>query len=77
MSNHHLAETFKLDTDANSWMAFNFCMLLPAKELHVLALPGFEKSIGVTAEVAFWRGVKEPLGMPIYFIEWDTSKIVI
>lgn len=71
VSNHHFAMEFKLGFDTNTWMAYNFAMLSKADELHVLTLPGWEKSIGVTAETNFFRGARQ--GYPLYFIS-DAKK---
>ena len=68
-ANHHLALEFDLPSDANSWMAYNFAMLSSASELHVLKLSGWEKSVGVLAEINFWRAARQDL--PIHYIDLD------
>ena len=69
VSNHHLALEFGLNYTANDWMAYNFAMLSSAKELHVLTIEGWDKSVGLTAEVNFWRALRQ--GSPIYYIDFD------
>lgn len=73
VANHHIAQEFDIDFEAKSWMAYNFAMLSSAKALHVLMLPGWEQSIGVSAELAFWRGARE--GAPLTFVDFDWAKI--
>jgi hypothetical protein len=48
-------------------MAYNFAMLSSAKELHVLALDGWNESLGVTAEINFWRAARQ--GEPFRLID--------
>jgi len=67
---HELAKVFHLPTDALYWMDYNCAMLSAAKELHVLCLNGWEQSVGVKNEVAFWRHARE---LPPNFIEPDAS----
>lgn len=52
---HELANTHNIPTDAQYWMNYNFAMLSSAKELHVYCLDGWQDSVGVAAETAFWR----------------------
>ena len=67
VANHHLAMEFGLKHKAVDWMAYNFAMLSSAKELHVLALDGWNESLGVTAEINFWRAARQ--GEPFHLIE--------
>lgn len=67
VANHHLAAEFNLKHTAVDWMAYNFAMLSSAKELHVLALEGWSESLGVVAEINFWRAAKQ--GEPYHLIE--------
>ena len=71
VSNHHLALEFDLTHTALDWMAYNFAMLSSASELHVLQLPGWEKSTGVLAEMNFWRAARQ--GLPIQMVKMPTQ----
>lgn len=59
---HELACFHNLPTDFEFWKKYNFAMLRGASELQVLALPGWEASIGVQGEIAF----AEELNLPYY-----------
>jgi hypothetical protein len=52
---HEIARSHKLPTDAAFWAEYNFQMLEAAAELHVLQLEGWDRSIGVSHEMAFCR----------------------
>lgn len=49
--NHYLACNFNLPRDWEFWQNLDLKMLDLANELHVLMLPGWEKSRGVAAEI--------------------------
>lgn len=51
---HQIALDHALPTDAKFWLSYNFAMLKPARNLYVYCITGWDKSIGVTAEVSFW-----------------------
>lgn len=72
VANHHLAMEFDLPSDANSWMAYNFAMLSSAGEFHVLQLNGWDRSMGVLAEINFWRAARQ--GLPIHYVDLDWGK---
>lgn len=61
---HEMSRIHMLPTDAMYWMDYNYAMLAAARELHVLCLPGWNKSVGVTGEIAFWRNSK--LSQPVF-----------
>jgi hypothetical protein len=63
---HEMARIHSLPTDAIFWMDYNFALLSAARELHVLCLKGWQESVGVKGEVAFWRHGKNS---PVKFIE--------
>lgn len=65
---HEIAKQFSLPRDVKYWMNYNFAMLSAARELHVLCLPGWQDSVGVSSEVAFWRNACE---RPPSFVEAD------
>lgn len=67
---HDMAQRFSLPKDALHWMDYNFAMLSAARELHVLQLPGWESSVGLKSEVAFWRHSRE---RPVKFIDHATE----
>ncbi len=50
---HEIARRHTLPTSFQFWADYNYAMLGEACLLHVLQLPGWEKSRGVTAEIAF------------------------
>lgn len=52
---HNMAKVFRLPTDAAFWAEYNFAMLEAAREMHVLQLKGWERSVGVSHEIAFCR----------------------
>ncbi len=53
------------------WEAFDRCFLEMCKALYVLKIDGWDKSVGVTAEI---RIAKE-LGIPIHFVDEDGNEI--
>jgi hypothetical protein len=55
---HALAKTYKMPPEASFWFDYNFHMLKLADKLLVLTIPGWTTSIGVAAEMAFWRNTK-------------------
>ena len=63
---HNMAKIGGLPTDAAYWMSRNFAMIKSARELHVLQLPGWNGSIGVNAEISFWRTLS---GYDPFFID--------
>lgn len=65
---HELTKRFQLPGDAQYWLDYNYAMLRAAKQLHVLCLPGWNQSLGVAGEIAFWRNAMEK---PVQFIEPD------
>jgi hypothetical protein len=52
---HALASTYDLPRDAGYWMEYNFAMLTRCDTLHVLQMDGWQQSLGVAAEVAFFK----------------------
>lgn len=73
VANHRFAQEFNLRHDAAAWMSYNFAMMSAASHLHVLTLDGWPESIGVQAEIAFWRGAKQ--GLPLQYATMDWTKI--
>lgn len=63
---HEMARIHALPVDAIFWMDYNYALLSSARELHVLCLEGWQESVGVKGEVAFWRHGKNS---PVRFIE--------
>lgn len=62
---HELAQKFDLPTDFRFWQRYNFDMLRRADAFYILAIPGWEVSVGLTAEHA----VAKELGLPRRFID--------
>lgn len=50
---HDMALAHELPKDATYWRNFNQHMLGLARSIHILMLPGWEKSIGVRGEILF------------------------
>ena len=63
--NHPIAEAHGLPKGWEFWQHFDQVYLSLSKELIVLRLPGWEESIGVTAE----RALAYSMGIPISFID--------
>jgi hypothetical protein len=68
---HQVALDHSLPTDAQFWLSYNFAMLRPARFLYVYCIPGWNKSIGVTAEISFWRSLT---GQAPIYIDPKTNK---
>ena len=47
---HPMAQEHELPGDFNFWKEYNFYMLDRATTLHILTLPGWERSVGLQAE---------------------------
>lgn len=62
---HELAKRYELPTSFSFWAEYNYAMLDKASMLIVVKLPGWETSVGVTAELA--RAAS--LGIPVQYIE--------
>ena len=58
---HELAKVVRFGSDFNSWKQYNFHMILLAQEVVVLTLPGWEDSVGVTAEIQFAKDSDIPV----------------
>ena len=56
---HDMANKFGLPKEAKYWANYNFAMLSAAREFHVYCLPGWDESVGLSHEVAFWRMARE------------------
>ena len=54
---HEHASSYNLPTDAAFWWRFNQQLLLVARHLYVLKLPGWEQSLGVKQEVEFANNI--------------------
>lgn len=66
---HVLAQVYELPTDFRFWKNYCHQMLDAAKELHVLTLLGYEESVGVQAEIKYY---KEYFDYPILYIDMIT-----
>lgn len=64
---HEVARRFSLPADFQFWKQVNFGMLDRALELWILKQPGWDNSIGITAEDSYARS----LGIPIKRVELD------
>src|SRR6478752_4572437 len=52
---HELSQKFTLPTDFAYWKEYNFHMLRRAEGFWILAIPGWQESKGVTAELDAWQ----------------------
>lgn len=50
---HVMAQVYKLPTDFVFWQHYNRAMIYQARELYVLAIEGWDKSVGVGEELKF------------------------
>mgnify|MGYP001810783450 CR=1 FL=1 len=50
---HEIAKVHELPTDFEFWMRYNYRMLSAARKLLVLTLDGWDKSVGVRAEITY------------------------
>jgi nucleoside 2-deoxyribosyltransferase len=62
-----LAEVGGLDGDWETWRALDLSMIARCDELMVVTLDGWDKSVGVAAEVA----EAERLGKPVFHLAWE------
>lgn len=65
--NHVMAEMKDLPTTWDFWKRIDFAFLGWAKELRVLCLPGWSKSVGVTDEIQFAK----TFHIPIVYVEYS------
>lgn len=63
---HDLAQRFALPRDINFWHSYNTTMLRLAREMHILTLPGWERSHGVQYEI----DVASTIQLPLSYISW-------
>jgi Domain of unknown function (DUF1937) len=73
-SAHPIAIECSLPYEWQFWAEIDECMVSRCEEIWVLAIPGFKKSTGVTAE----RKIAERLGLPCRFVipQQDGSYVV-
>ena len=58
---HELAKRFQLPGDFDFWNKYNFAMLGEASALHILELPGWNKSKGIHAEIQYALRLSIPI----------------
>jgi hypothetical protein len=58
---HDICTAHDLPTDAHSWIAANRSALRRCDGVHVLQLPGWQESAGVTLELEWARAIGLPL----------------
>jgi Domain of unknown function (DUF1937) len=68
---HEVALTYKFPTSFEYWAEYNFAMLSAAEAMHVLTIEGWEQSIGVAAESAFWKQTRQG-GPQIQYVGYKT-----
>lgn len=64
---HPIAVRIELPRTWDFWKKFDTEMIKRATELHVLQLPGWDKSTGVKAECE----IAESLGIPVKFVPYN------
>lgn len=69
--NRELAGHYSLPGSFKYWKKMNRAWLRCCSELHVLRLPGWEKSVGVVGEMEF----ADSLGIWITSIDWEVFKL--
>lgn len=58
---HEMAKIFDLPKDIEFWRKYDYAMIDQASALHILCLPGLNKSIGVLIEAQYAHGLKLPI----------------
>lgn len=66
---HPMAIEHEMPTDAAFWFNYNFSMLRICHDLHVLKLEGWDKSVGIAGEIAFFDQMHRPDAGRTRFIE--------
>lgn len=62
---HHIAINHKIDGDWKTWQKFDHEFLKVSKKLLVIKIKGWEKSVGVKAEIK----LAEELGIPVEYLD--------
>jgi hypothetical protein len=62
---HQLAETLNMPTDFDFWQTHCLSFLSVCNEMRVLMIPGWEKSIGVKAEIVY----ANKNNIPVFYTE--------
>jgi len=62
---HPMAAYHNLPTGFDFWRPINEEMLSLAKSLHILCLTGWDKSVGVSAELEWWK--RHRIVGPVYY----------
>jgi len=70
---HELAARHSMPTDFGFWRDYNLDMIRRCDALYVLALPGWDKSIGVDGEITFARS----FSLPVHFIDEEANLLPI
>lgn len=70
---HVIATTCDLPTDWEFWQKFCLTYLSRSSAMHVFMLDGWDRSIGVAAEV---YACKEMFHIPVYYVNADTYEIL-
>lgn len=50
---HHMSQVFGMPKDHKFWLDYDRAMILSARGIQVLTLPGWERSVGVKNEIEF------------------------
>lgn len=68
IAHHHpIAQRHVMPTDWEFWKRIDTAMLASSVGMRVLMMPGWEKSVGVTAEIE----IAKELGIPVEFVPWQ------
>lgn len=68
---HPIKELTESKGSFEQWAAYDYAMLDRCQRLLVLTLPGWDKSKGVTAEIAYWQ----KRGLPVEYMDFLTFEI--
>ena len=68
---HPIAKEVDLPGDWKFWEGYDRAIIAFCKGLYVFKLPGWEKSIGVAAEIK----IAKEMGIPIEYIEYEDLRL--
>lgn len=69
---HNVSRKFYLPGDADFWRIQDHAMIFHAKELWVIKLEGWEKSVGVESEIEF----AQTMNLRVVKLDHDIDKII-
>lgn len=72
VTSHNMSAKYKLPCTFDFWQNIDFAAIDHCSHLYVMMLPDWDKSIGVTAEIAYAK----KSGKKIVYLEMDSKKEV-